>query len=307
MENRPELIVSVVRDIGFAVCAVETMSARRIGALQSGKNGKMSEKDYYRSLGVSTEASAKEIKEAYRELAFQYHPDRNTGNPQAVEKMKGVNEAYAVLSNPQKKRAYDALRSQYGSSATGRFRQTYSQRDIFSGSDISSVLDELAKAFGFRGFDDIFKEFYGSGYRSFGSKGPVPGGKGFVFFGAFGLGDMSGVLGSMGKIPRILLQKIGGMQLPQNGVDIHDVITVAPDLARKGGPYAYFQRLQAKKLVVKIPPGIKEGQRIRLSGMGHPGKGGGDSGDLYLKVRYPRTLKQKVKELLGLKKAESER
>ena len=123
----------------------------------------MSQRDYYQILGAEKNADSKRIKEAYREQAFRYHPDRNKENPEAAEKMKHVNEAYAVLSDPTKRRKYDTLRQQFGSSAYNQFRNNYSQQDIFSGSDINHIFEEMSKAFGFRGFDDIFKEFYGNG------------------------------------------------------------------------------------------------------------------------------------------------
>ena len=121
----------------------------------------MTQKDYYQILSVNKNAASKEIKEAYRKLAFKYHPDRNKENGEAAEKMKIVNEAYAVLSSPEKRREYDALRQQFGSDAYSRFRNNYSQQDIFSGSDINHIFEEMAKAFGLRGSNEIFKEFYG--------------------------------------------------------------------------------------------------------------------------------------------------
>ena len=120
----------------------------------------MSQRDYYQIIGVDINAGSKQIKEAYRKLAFKYHPDRNKENPEASEKMKNVNEAYAVLSNPAKRREYDVLRQQFGSSAYSHFRKNYSEHDIFSGSDINHIFEEMARAFGFRGFDDIFRESY---------------------------------------------------------------------------------------------------------------------------------------------------
>ena len=103
----------------------------------------MSASDYYRTLGIQPTASAKEIKNAYRELALKYHPDRNQDNPEAVNRMKAVNEAYAVLSNPQKRQEYDAIRTRFGSAAHDQFRKTYSEQDIFAGSDIFRVFEEL--------------------------------------------------------------------------------------------------------------------------------------------------------------------
>ena len=141
----------------------------------------MTQKDYYKILGVDPNADAKQVKEAYRKLAFQYHPDRNEANPKAAEQMKWVNEAYAVLSNPEKRREYDMLKKQFGSSAYGQFRQTYSEQDIFSGSDINHIFEQMARAFGFRGADDIFKEFYGQGYQQFNFRRPGVFAKSWVF------------------------------------------------------------------------------------------------------------------------------
>ena len=132
----------------------------------------MTQRDYYQTLGVDKNATTKQIKEAYRNLAFKYHPDRHKEDPEAAEKMKIVNEAYAVLSSPEKRREYDSMRQRFGSSAYSRFRNDYSEQDIFSGSDINHVFEEMAKAFGFRSFDDIFTEFYGKEYRRFEFKKP---------------------------------------------------------------------------------------------------------------------------------------
>jgi DnaJ-class molecular chaperone len=124
--------------------------------------------DYYQILGVPTDTEPNKIKQAYRELAFKYHPDRNTETPEVVEKMKQINEAYAVLSN-----------------------------------------------------------------------------------------------------------------------------------AQMGGPYAFYHSKRSKKLVVTIPPGVRDGQKIRLTGMGERGKGAGASGDLYLKVHIKTPLLARIKKLIS--------
>ncbi len=263
----------------------------------------MSQHDYYQILGINQNASAKQIKDAYRKLAFQYHPDRNEKNPEAAEKMKSVNEAYAVLSDAAKRRKYDTLRQQFGSSAYSQFRQNYSEQDIFSGSDINQVLEQMARAFGLRGFDEIFKEFYGQGYRKYEFRKPGFFANSFIFTGPrqSGKSDPSGLRSQvgLGKLARFLLKQFSGIEFPENGTDIHDTIWLDPELAQQGGPYAYHLRKKDKKLVVKIPPGTKSNQQIRLTGMGEDGKGGGQTGNLYLRVRIRKPLLQQIKDFIS--------
>jgi len=263
----------------------------------------MEPNDYYNILGVDQQADPKQIKEAYRELAFKYHPDRNKENPASAEEMKRINEAYAVLSDPQKKRDYDSLRQQYGSSAYNQFRKNYSEQDIFSGSDIHHIFEEMARAFGFRNFDEIFKEFYGPGYRTFEFKKSGFTGGGFVFFGRLGRIDPRQLRfplgGTLGKLSRYVLKQISGIDMPEKGIDINDVIHLDSQEALTGGPYAYYHKKKSKKLIVKIPPGVRDGQKIRLAGMGEDGKGGEEPGDLFLKVKIKKPLLHKMKELVG--------
>jgi len=186
----------------------------------------MTQRDYYQILGVDNNADSKKIKEAYRKQAFTYHPDRNKENPEAAEKMKIVNEAYAVLSSPEKRREYDTLKHQFGSDAYSRFRNNYSQQDIFSGSDINHVFEEMAKAFGFRSFDDIFTEFYGKEYRRFEFKRPGMFAGGFVFTGPLRRGkydqsQLPPLTGRLGKLSRYVIEKISGVEFPENGADIN--------------------------------------------------------------------------------------
>jgi len=262
----------------------------------------MEPKDYYKILGVEKDASPKRIKESYRELAFKYHPDRNKDNPENIEKMKLVNEAYAVLSNPSKRKEYDSYKEQYGSGAYSKFRHSYSEHDIFSGSDILRVFEEIAKSCNLRGYDEIFKEFYGPGYQKFEFKQPGFSVRGFIFTGPFGSKKtkdqkISGP-GTVGKLTRYMFKKLTGAEIPQDGEDIQDYINISSELARDGGPYAYFHSRKSKKLLIKIPSGVHEGQRIRLSAMGEEGKGGGNPGDLYLKVRIRKPLLKKIQDFI---------
>ena len=266
----------------------------------------MTAKDYYQILGVAPTADTQAIKNAYRELAFKYHPDRNKDNAQAVDQMKAVNEAYAVLADTDKRREYDAIRARYGTSAHTQFRQTYSEQDIFAGSDIFRIFEELTRLHGFRHYEEVFKEFYGPGYRSFEVKRPGMFFKGFVFTGGrlnkphqrCGRGAGPG----FGRLGRRMVEKLIGAELPQPGRDVEATIRLSAEEATRGGPYAYDYRQQDKKLVVKIPSGVREGQRIRLAGLGEAGRGGAAAGDLYLRVAIQKPLiaavKSKIKHWL---------
>jgi DnaJ-class molecular chaperone len=256
----------------------------------------MQETDYYQVLRVSEKADQKEIKEAYRRLAFQYHPDRNQA-PESGAQMKAINEAYAVLSNPAKRRDYDAMRRDFGPSAYSRFRSTYTENDIFRGSDVNHIFEEMARAFGFRGFDEIFEEAYGRGYRAFEFRRAGFFARGFLFRDTPAQVRVSPMFS--GKLPGYLFRKLLGVELPEAGVDVRETIELTPQEATEGGPYPYFYRKKSKKLVVKLPPRLKERQQIRLAGMGEEGKGGGKSGDLYLKVKIHRPLLERVKNFFS--------
>ncbi len=261
----------------------------------------MAEIDYYKILGLTEDASQKKIKEAYRKLAFEYHPDRNRGNSESTARMKAINEAYAVLSHPAKRSSYDAMRKQFGSSAYGHFRQSFSEDDIFRGSDINQIFEQMSRIFGLRGFEDVFQESYGRGYRSFEFKRPGFFARGFVFTGPGGMRGSpqasARIKGPFGTLSRYLLGKMTGIELPQDGENVTEMILLTPSEAKEGGPYPYFYRKKSKKLVVIVPAGMREGQRIRLVGMGNEGKGGGKPGDLYLKVRVKKPWMERVKGL----------
>ena len=105
--------------------------------------------------------------------------------------------------------------------------------------------------------------------------------------------------GAAGKVTRFLLKQFSGIEFPENGADIHDTIWLDPELARQGGPYGYYLRKKNKKLIVKIPAGTRADQQIRLTGMGEDGKGGGLSGNLYLRVRIRKPLVEHVKNFVS--------
>ena len=262
----------------------------------------MTQQDYYQILGVERDADAKRIKDAYRELAFKYHPDRNETDPNSAEMMKRLNEAYAVLSNAEKRRTYDSMRSRFGEQAYGQFRSAYSEQDIFSGSDVHQIFEEMARSFGLRGVDAIFGDFYGPGYRRFEFSRNGLHGKGFIYRGGFGRRRGKHLAGGpppgLGRFARYLIQKVSGVRLPQQGEDIHDTIVLNPDFARAGGPFPYHHHRRSKKLVVNIPANTREGQRIRLEQMGAMGKDGGPDGDLYLNVKFRKPLLEKAKDFI---------
>lgn len=261
----------------------------------------MEQKDYYDLLGLTNDASPKQVKDAYRKLALLHHPDRNRNNPEAAERMKAINESYAVLSDPQKRRDYDALRKAYGSSAYGQFRQTHTDQDIFKGSDIQQIFEELSRAFGYRSFEDIFRESYGAGYRTFEFRERSAFGR--VFAGGLGGGQGAGkstlLVGYLGKLIRYGLKKKWGIELPEKGRDLRDAILLSPDQARRGGKMQYSNGKTGRELSVTIPPNTRAGQQLRLKGMGEPGRAGGEAGELYLTVNVRNPLIQKAKDLIA--------
>jgi len=281
----------------------------------------MEQKDYYKTLGVNENASFEEIKKTYRKLAFQYHPDKNPGNE---DMMKEINEAYAVLSNEHKRSEYDSYRQSYGFFARDRFRQAYTDQDIFRDSDINQVFAELSSAFGFKRPEDIFSRsaFYGNQFRTFQFKGPGFTGQGFFFFGPMSKTYQDMLRASRYQtneapayrpslFSRILLKGIRafqnhmvkkyGLELPERGEDIEDGITISSEVASAGGKvlYNYAKPDNPRDLMIKIPSGIREGQKIKLKGMGKDGRHGGESGDLYLKVKVHTPFPKKIKEFFG--------
>lgn len=273
----------------------------------------MSDKDYYQVLGAERSASGAAVKEAYRKLAFEYHPDRNSGDPAAVERMKEINEAYAVLSDPVKRQRYDSLQREFGSSAYDRFRQGYSDQDIFRGSDINQIFEEMARAFGFRSFDEVFRESYGSTYRTYQFSRPGMFGK-FIIIrpgqrqtrgrtqGEIGreAGSIgTGLLGQLANSAvRYIIGKMLGASLgTQFGTDHKGTIEIDPERAEKGGKVAYLDTEASREVAISVPPGVREGQVLRLKGMGGMDRSG-QQGDLYLTVRLKRSFLSKIKNML---------
>ena len=128
----------------------------------------MAQQDYYEILGLKKGATPEEIKKAYRKLAVKYHPDKNPGDKKAEDRFKEINEAYAVLSDPQKKEKYDT----FGSSG---FHQQYSQEDIFRGFDFSNVYKDMGAGGGEDIFSRLFGGAFGRGGRGGFRRGPQKG------------------------------------------------------------------------------------------------------------------------------------
>jgi len=204
----------------------------------------MATRDYYDILGVSKKASDEEIKRAYRKLAMKYHPDRNPNKKEAEERFKEINEAYAVLSDKEKRKQYDTF------GAEG-FRQRFTQEDIFRGFDFDEILSGL---FGGRGRRE--SRFGGRGGFDFGD----------FFSGQGGFQDT-------GRMPRkgedILYELSITMEEAASGGEKRVSF-------RKDG--------RIEEVSVKIPRGIPTGKKLRLAGKGMPGKNGGPPGDLYLQI-----------------------
>ena len=219
----------------------------------------MPEKDYYKVLGVEKKASDEAIKKVYRKLAMKYHPDRNKGDKKAEERFKEISEAYAVLSDKEKRKQYDT----YGADG---FQQRYSQEDIFRGFDFNNIFREFG--FGGGGGENVFfgrgRNSGGRQYRSYAH----PGGDR-----AFEYGDPFG--------------QYGGAGMPQPGADrLYELAITLQDAFRGGEKTLTFpSNNKMEKVSVKIPAGITTGKKLRISGKGEPGLHKGPPGDLYIQIK----------------------
>ncbi|HZT97282.1 MAG TPA: J domain-containing protein [Chloroflexota bacterium] len=212
----------------------------------------MEYKDYYKTLGVDKSAGEKDIKQAYRKLARKYHPDVNPNNKDAEKTFKEINEAYAVLSDPEKRKTYDTLgpdwQKRFRQPPPGGFRQTYTTSDMGE-------------------FSDFFESLFGGAGKT---------GQGGNF--EFDLGSLFG-RGRRG-------QAGGATQNRIRGSDIEQPIDVTLREAFEGSQRAFTISRpdgRTERLDVKIPAGVHEGSKVRLRGKGNPGSHG-DQGDLYLVV-----------------------
>lgn len=207
-------------------------------------------KDYYKILGVEKNATTDDIKAAYRKLAKKYHPDKNPDDKTAESKFKEMSEAYEVLKDPEKRKKYDRLGSnwkQYHHAGSGNaddwFRQ-YSAGGQGSSFHFSGDINDLFGNVG--GFSDFFESFFGGGrtQRKSGSS----------FWNA-----------------------------PQKGSDYQATLNISLEDAYKGAEKEI--QIDGRKLKIKINPGVKSGKKLRLKNLGEEPVGGGEKGDLYLTIQ----------------------
>ncbi|MGA2852562.1 MAG: DnaJ C-terminal domain-containing protein [Verrucomicrobiota bacterium] len=220
-------------------------------------------KDYYETLGVPRTAKDDEIKKSFRKLAREFHPDVAKDKKRAEEKFKEINEAYEVLSDPAKRKKYDELGANWKSGA--EFRPPPGHEGFPGGQSFrgrGQGGEDFEFQFGGTGFSDFFEQIFGSRMR---------GG---------GFGGQSGFQQEE--------------EYAERGRDIEGDIMVTLEEAMRGSIRSVSVRRPAGRSVktetcqVKIPPGVTGGQKLRVAGRGEAGSGGGESGDLYLRVRLAK-------------------
>jgi len=226
-------------------------------------------KDYYKILGVGKQASQDEISKAFKKLARKHHPDLNPGDASAEAKFKEAGEAYEVLKDPEKRKLYDQL------------GPNWQQGQNFQpppGFENMRFRQSGGGGFAGDGFSDFFETLFGGagGARAGGFSGFGGGGGGF-------------------------------QQRPRRGQDAEVTYEIGLEQAYAGGPQSVniqehvpgadgYPTMQTRTLKVNIPPGVKDGQKIRLAGQGNPGGAGGEPGDLYMRIKLRPHPQFKVKE-----------
>lgn len=266
----------------------------------------MTKRDYYEILGVARDADEATIKRAYRSLAMKYHPDRNPGDKQAIEKMKEINEAYAVLTDPEKRRLYDA----FGHAGL----EGYSTADIYRGIDFDSIFREFGLSdFGFGFGDSIFDSVFGTGKSGRGrSKGAD-----LRYDLEVGLEDIA-----FGANKQIEIQRtrpcnlcLGTGASPRGLIACDRCKGTGQIVFERRSGYSIFRQINAcskcrgtgnivtekcsvcqgngliyesKEIQIKVPQGADDGYVIKVRGEGEPGGDGAAPGDLYVVLRLKK-------------------
>lgn len=220
-------------------------------------------RDYYSILGVTKTASADEIKKAYRNLAKKYHPDSNK-EADAEKKFKEISEAYTVLSDPEKRKKYDRLGSNWN-----KHRQTGGSADDFNWSDYvaqnarqkaSGAKQKFGDVFGDSGISDFFERFFGGGFAG------------------------QDVKASTKKQSQATYAK---------GENFKTEIQITPEEVCKGTKKNL--QVNGEKFEVTFKPGLSDGQKLKISGKGLQSESGGPSGDLIISVKVIEDNKYKIK------------
>jgi DnaJ-class molecular chaperone len=217
-------------------------------------------KDYYSSLGVAKTATQKDVKAAYRKLARKHHPDVNQGDKSAEGRIKELNEAYEVLGDPDKRKKYDELGAnwrqyeQAGAQGAGGF-------DPRQGGGFRTMTpDEMNQMFGeSHPFSDFFETFFGGGRQAGEPQGRTRGGRG---------------------------------RAARAGRDVEQELELSLEDAYNGAMrrFSIQHDGEARSVDVRIPAGVGDGSRVRVSAEGERGSGGAKAGDLYLRIRLAPNL-----------------
>lgn len=236
----------------------------------------MEYKNYYDILGVNKNASQEKIQKAFRKKARDHHPDVNPDDPQAEERFKEINEAYQVLSDPEKREKYDRFGKQWkqyqqsggraedfdwsrwASGAPGGQRGGYTTRRVSP-----EEFEQMFGGGGLGGFSDFFETLFGG----------AAGG------GGFGFGNQ--------QTARRTRQR---RAQPKPGQDLEHTVEISLEEAYRGTS-RIIRKSDSSRIEAKIPRGVRTGSRVRLSGQGQAGMRGGQQGDLYLKIKvrdHPR-------------------
>ena len=222
----------------------------------------MDYKDYYQILGVSRDATTDEIKKAYRKLAAKYHPDKNPGDKSAEEKFKEINEAKEVLTDPEKRKLYDQFGKDWEyykqAGAQGNFDWSkYAQQQgggrayTYSGN-----IEDMEDLFGGGGFSDFFDLLFGGGG---------------------------------GARTRTRHGRTRTRPTSQKGQDYAAEVFISLEEAYHGTSRQL--NVDGQTIKINLKPGVADGQKLKVSGKGGPGVGGGQKGDLYITVKvYPHPL-----------------